>query len=107
EALTVDEVLQRFPSPSLRRYQKEIIVRVVEAFQAGKKCIILAAPTGFGKSYLNTAFASVTRSFYVTPQLALINQIMLDPYLGSRFVEIRGRRNYQCALQPSRRVHVG
>ena len=62
--LTSGTVLENFPSPDLRAYQKEIIVRIVEEFQAGKKCIILAAPTGFGKSYLNTAFASVTRSFY-------------------------------------------
>ena len=105
--LTPEEVLENFPSPTLRPYQKDIVVSVVEAFRAGKKCVILAAPTGFGKSYVNAAFTSVTRSFYATPQLALIDQIMRDPYVRSRFVEIRGRRNYQCFLQPDRRVHVG
>jgi len=105
--LTSEDVLENFPSPMLRPYQKDIVARVVEGFRSGKKCIILAAPTGFGKSYVNAAFTSVTRSFYTTPQLALINQIMKDPYLQGRFVEIRGRRNYQCYLQPNRRVHVG
>ena len=107
EALTADEVLQRFPSPSLRPYQKEIIVRIVEAFQTGKKCVILAAPTGFGKSYVNAAFTSVTHSFYATPQLALLDQIKNDPYLEGRFVEVSGRQNYQCYYQPNRRVNVG
>ncbi|MGA2783486.1 MAG: ATP-dependent DNA helicase [Candidatus Bathyarchaeia archaeon] len=105
--MTADEVLQRFPSPSLRPYQKEIIVRIVEAFQTGKKCVILAAPTGFGKSYVNAAFTSVTHSFYATPQLALLDQIKNDPYLEGRFVEVSGRQNYQCYYQPNRRVNVG
>lgn len=105
--LTPEQVLENFPSPTLRPHQKDVIVSIVDAFQAGKKCIILGAPVGFGKSYLNTTFTSVSRSFYVTPQLALIDQIMRDPYVNSRFVEIRGRRNYQCSLQPDRRVHVG
>lgn len=107
EDLTPKDVLENFPSPTLRAYQNDIMVSAVNAFASGKKCIILAAPTGFGKSYVNAAFASVTRSFYATPQLALIDQIMRDRYLKARFVEIRGRRNYHCFLQPNRRVHVG
>ena len=105
--LTADIVLEHFPSPSLRPYQKEIITRAVDAFRTGKRCVILAAPVGFGKSFVNSAFTSVTRSFYATPQLALIDQIMNDPYLKYRFVEIRGRRNYQCYYPPHRRVDVG
>ncbi len=105
--LTPDIVLEHFPSPSLRPYQNDIITRAVDAFRTGKKCVILAAPVGFGKSLVNTAFTSVTRSFYATPQLALIDQIMSDPYLQHRFVEIRGRRNYRCYYPPHRRVDVG
>ena len=105
--LTSQNVLENFPSPTLRAYQNDIVVSAVNAFASGKRCIILAAPTGFGKSYVNAAFASVTRSFYATPQLVLIDQIMRDRYLKDRFVEIRGRRNYYCSLQPNRRVHVG
>ena len=106
-SLTMDVVLENFPSPTLRTYQKDIIARMIEAFQTGKKCVILAAPTGFGKSYVNAAFTSVTNSFYATPQLALIDQIKNDPYLAGRFIEIRGRQNYQCHYQPHRRVNVG
>jgi len=80
---------------------------MVEAFSSGKKCVILTAPTGFGKSYVNTSFTSVTRSFYATPQLALIDQMLRDPSLRSRFVEIKGRRNYPCHYEPRRSVHVG
>jgi len=91
----------------LRPYQKETIEHMVEAFKSGKKCVILTAPTGFGKSYVNASFASVTRSFYATPQLALIDQMLRDPSLRSRFVEIKGRRNYPCYYEPQRSVHTG
>jgi len=105
--LTSEDVLEAFPSPKLRAYQKEIVTQIVEMFVSGHRCVILAAPTGFGKSYVNAAFASLVPSFYATPQLALIDQIMRDPYLRDRFVEIRGRRNYRCYYQPNRPVHVG
>ena len=105
--LTVQDVLECFPSRSLRPYQKETIEHMVEAFKSGKKCVILTAPTGFGKSYVNASFASVTRSFYATPQLALIDQMLRDPSLRSRFVEIKGRRNYPCYYEPQRSVHIG
>ncbi len=105
--LTLDIVLDSFPSHTLRPYQREILRAGVEAFQSGKKCLLVLAPTGFGKSYVNAALSSVTESFYVTPQLALIDQLLADPNLKSRFVEIKGRQNYRCYYNPQRGVHVG
>lgn len=105
--ISTDDVISNFPSPSLRKNQKRIITEIVDAFQTGKKCVILAAPTGFGKSYVNTAFASITHSFYATPQLTLMKQIQKDPLLQGRFVEIKGRRNYRCYYYPERPVHIG
>ncbi len=105
--LTVRDALEYFPSRSLRPYQKETIEQIVDAFSSGKKCVILTAPTGFGKSYVNASFTSLTRSFYATPQLALISQMLNDRFLRDRFVEIKGRRNYPCYHAPQRTVHVG
>ncbi len=105
--LTDEVVLDHFPSTTMRQYQKALIRGTVQAFQSGKKCVIVTAPTGFGKSYLNAAFTSVTRSFYVTPQLALIDQLLADPNLRGRFVEIKGRQNYRCYYSPQRGVHLG
>jgi len=105
--LSVDDVLSHFPSPTFRRYQKEVIAATVQAYHSGKKCVIVAAPTGFGKSYLAAAFTSVTKSFYVTPQLALIDQLTADLNLRGRFVNIKGRQNYKCHYSPRRGVHVG
>ena len=98
---------ERFPSSSLRRYQKETIERMVEAFASGKKCVILTAPTGFGESYVNSSFTSVTRSFYATPQLALIDQMLRDSALRGRFADIKGRRNYSCYHISQRGVNLG
>jgi len=105
--LTPQDVLDLFPSRTFREHQKETITKMVEAFTSGIKCILLVAPTGAGKSYVNASFTSATRSFYATPQLALIDQIMRDPLLEKRFVEIKGRQNYRCYYNPSRGVHVG
>lgn len=105
--LTAEIVLDSFPSDTLRPYQKEILSSAVQAFQSGKKCVLLIAPTGFGKSFVNAAFSSVTKSFYVTPQLALIDQLLAEPNLQGRFVEIKGRQNYRCYYSPHRGVHVG
>ena len=91
----------------MRKYQKEIIDNAVEAYRSGKKCVIVIAPTGFGKSYVNAAFTSVAKSFYITPQLSLIDQLISDPNLKGRFVEIKGRQNYSCYYSPRRGVHVG
>lgn len=105
--LTPQDVLDLFPSRTFREHQKETITKIVEAFTSEIKCILLVAPTGAGKSYVNASFTSATRSFYATPQLALIDQIMRDPLLEKRFVEIKGRQNYKCYYNPSRGVHVG
>jgi ATP-dependent DNA helicase DinG len=100
-------VLSLFPSGTFRKHQRETITKMVEAFTSGVKCIILAAPTGTGKSYINASFTTATRSFYAAPQLALIEQIMRDPLLKNRFLEIKGRHNYRCHYDQSRGVHVG
>jgi len=105
--LSANDVLTHFPSPTFRRYQKEVITAALQAYQSGKKCVIVIAPTGAGKSYINAAFTSVTKSFYVKPQLALIDQLLADPHLKGRFVSIKGRQNYKCHYSPRRGVHVG
>jgi len=105
--LSADDVLSRFPGPKFRRYQREVINAAVQAYHSGKKCVIVVAPTGAGKSYINASLTSVTKSFYVTPQLALIDQLLSDPNLKGRFVGIKGRQNYKCHYSPRRGVHVG
>jgi Rad3-related DNA helicase len=67
-----------------------------QALNSGKRCILISAPTGLGKSGINTTFCRTMSSFYTTPQNSLIDQILADKFLSKYFVEIKGRQNYQC-----------
>jgi len=77
------------------------------AFNSGVKGILLEAPTGAGKSILNATFCSLWKSFYTTPQLALIDQVQKDKYIGGAFTEIKGRQNYDCYYDPSATCDIG
>jgi len=102
------EVLKLFPMPKFRKYQKETIERIVDEMKTGVKCVLLDAPTGFGKSAVNITFCRAAESaFYITPQLALIDQILKDRYLGRYVTEIKGRQNYFCKFDPAATVDIG
>jgi Rad3-related DNA helicase len=105
---TVQEVLNNFPAPTYRPYQRNTIIRIAELFNSGVKVILLDAPCGSGKSYINTTFCrSFESSFYTTPQLTLIDQILRDKYIGKYFVEIKGRQNYYCPYDFEATVDIG
>lgn len=106
-SLSEQEVLKAFPAKEFRKHQKEAIIKIVSGFNSGIKCVLLDAPTGFGKSYVNTAFNRVLKSFYATPQLTLIDQIRADKNLAKYFIEIKGRQNYYCYHEPSRTCNIG
>ncbi len=92
------ETVNNFPFPKFRQYQREKIVEIVEAFNSGYRWILLETPTGFGKSPVNVALGRTLRSFYITPQNLLLDQLVSDfPDLAL----IKGRRHYVCAEQPS------
>ena len=100
-------MLDAFPAPKFRKYQKETLKAMANAFNSGYKAILLEAPTGAGKSILNATFCSLWKSFYTTPQLALIDQIRRDKYIRDCFVEIKGRQNYDCYYDPAATCDVG
>jgi len=106
-SITPEEAIKLFPAPTFRRYQKEVVKRIAEAFSSGIRCILVEAPTGFGKSYVNATFCRYYKSFYATPQLTLIDQILNDKYLKNIFVEIKGRENYTCAFDFLSTVKTG
>jgi len=95
------EVLNAFPAPEFREYQELTLIKMAEGFNSGVKAVLIDAPTGFGKSLVNTVWCRLTKSFYATPQLALIDQIREDKFIGKCFAEIKGRQNYDCAYDPA------
>ncbi len=106
--LSVYDAYAVFPAPKFRKYQRTVIEKIVEAFNSDFKVILLEAPTGFGKSLVNTTFCRLLKPcFYATPQLSLIDQIKTDKYIGADFVEIKGRQNYYCAYDPKATVDIG
>ena len=106
-SLSRKEVLKAFPSRRFRKYQKETVLKIANAFNSGIKCILLDAPTGSGKSYINTTFCKLMKSFYATPQLTLIDQIIEDKNISKDFVAIKGRQNYICHHESSRTCNIG
>lgn len=98
-----------FPMPSYRKYQKETIDRIIDEFNTGVKCILLDAPTGFGKSGVNVNIGRATteKAFYITPQLALIDQLRKDKNVGRYLVDIKGRQNYSCVKDPVSTCDIG
>jgi len=103
-----NEVLKLFPAPKFRKYQRNTIVRMVDAFNSGVKVVMLDAPTGFGKSIVNTTLGyAMAPSFYVTPQLSLIDQLRRDKYVGKYLTEVKGRQNYKCVYDPYATCDVG
>ena len=99
--------MKAFPAPGFRKYQKAVLKKITEAFNSDIRCVLLDAPTGFGKSLVNSTFCKLMRSFYATPQLSLIQQIKRDPYLKGIFVEIEGRQNYKCHYDTKATVDIG
>lgn len=97
-----------FPAKKYRKYQKETIEKIVDEMQTGVKCVLLDAPTGFGKSPVNiTLCRASTSAFYATPQLTLIDQLIRDKLVGQYITEIKGRQNYFCKYDPAATVDVG
>jgi Rad3-related DNA helicase len=106
-SLSEQEVLKAFPAVKYRKYQKESILKIADAFNSGIKCVLLDAPTGYGKSVVNATFCRLMKSFYATPQLTLIDQIRADKSTAKYFTEIKGRQNYYCYHEPSRTCNIG
>jgi len=105
--VSTEEILKNFPAPEFRKYQKQAVTLINNHFNSGGKVVILEAPTGLGKSLINATFTRTFKSFYVTPQLTLIDQILNDRFLAQYFVEIKGRQNYWCTLDPNATCDVG
>lgn len=93
----LDTIDQCFPKQSYRDGQKRAIEYVCNAFNDGKKVVILECPTGSGKSTIGMTLANmVSRSYYLTITKILQDQLMDD--FGDRVVELKGRNAYPCDL---------
>lgn len=96
------------PLEFFRRYnltprpQQEKVLREVQNAWASKKYFILQCPTGTGKTYIADAIASsVTSAYLLTATLQLQDQYEKS---WDEIVNLKGRSNYRCGINPSFRV---
>jgi len=88
-----------FPFPSFRAGQAEALHLAREAFAAGKRFVVIEAPTGAGKSAIAVTLAREASSAYV-----LTNQkILQDQYVNDfpDLAVLKGRANYECLVAPT------
>jgi ATP-dependent DNA helicase DinG len=88
-----------FPFKTYRKGQKEAIDQAKAAFKAGKRFVVIEAPTGSGKSAIAVTFAREAKSSYIlTAQKILQEQYVRDfPDLSL----MKGRSNYACLVAPT------
>ena len=89
-----DSIFEKlFPFQEARNNQREVIEKIISAYENGKKYVILNAPTGSGKSAIGLTVARYyTCSYFLTSQKVLQEQYYKDfkiPY-------VFGRASYTC-----------
>ena len=76
-----------------RARQKETILKIIDAYQSGKRYVIVNAPVGFGKSAASYTVAQwFNKSYFLTHQKILQDQYLKDfgmPWVASS-------QNYEC-----------
>ena len=85
-----------FSASGYRQYQRETIDGIEDAFDRGKRIVIVEGPTGSGKSHIANAFARQSNSCHlITAQKILQDQYERDfPGMFS----MKGRAAYSCTM---------
>ena len=81
-----DSIFEKlFPFQEPRNNQREVIEKIIQSYENGKKYVILNAPTGSGKSAIGLTVARYyTCSYFLTSQKVLQEQYYKDfkiPYV--------------------------
>lgn len=88
---------RHFPMDDYRDGQKKCIEFALNAFNNGKKIVILECPTGSGKSPIGMTIADmVNRSYYLTITKVLQDQLIND--FSTSLNELKGRNAYPCTF---------
>lgn len=88
-----------WPAPDYRRGQKRIFREAATALFGDYDIdtVIIDAPTGIGKSVINTGLCNcIGQSFMTTPQTALRQQLEDDELLAENYSVLRARSDYTC-----------
>ena len=90
-----DRVREFFPKEEFRDGQEKAIKFACDAFNSGKRIVVLECPTGGGKSTIGMTLANMANSsYYLTVTKILQDQLMSD--FGKDVIELKGRGSYEC-----------
>jgi len=93
-----DGIDEAWPAPEYRSGQKGIFQEAAAALYGDNKfdTVIIDAPTGLGKSVIDTGLCKLADSaFYTTPQKELRRQLENDDLVSDEFEVLRGRADYE------------
>lgn len=89
---------EHFPLENYRQFQRETIVAIINAINAGKRFVIAECPVGSGKSPIAVTLAKMAEeegAYYITTTKLLQDQIETDfPFLAT----LKGRGSYPCSV---------
>lgn len=95
--LELETIDKHFPKQEYREGQRESIEFAINAFNSGKKIVILECPTGSGKSAIGMTLANMVKtSYYLTITKVLQDQLVND--FGDSIIELKGRNAYPCTF---------
>ena len=84
-----------FPFPTFRPYQEETLEKIINAYDSGKRFVVLEAVCGSGKSSYSLALSRYYGSAYIaTPEKHLQKQYYKD--FSDFLTLIQGKSNYPC-----------
>lgn len=90
---------EHFPFANYRKGQREAIEAARAAFKAGKRFVIIEAPTGAGKSAIAITLARQAASAYVLTAQKILQQQYVDDF--PEVSMMKGRSNYPCLIAPT------
>lgn len=102
--LSDEKFREIFPFPQPRANQREIIEKILTAYENGKRYVILNAPTGIGKSAIGY---SVSR-YYGSSNILTSQKVLQEQYYKDfKIPYVLGRANYSCTKNTSLSCELG
>jgi ATP-dependent DNA helicase DinG len=94
---TIDDYIKSFPFPTLREKQSSVLKEIASAFAPDYTCILLEAPTGFGKSAVAIAVARTLGTSYICTST---KDLQSQYARATPFVRVaKGKSNFICAIK--------
>lgn len=88
-----DEIIENFPFKEARHNQLELITEILNAFEDGKRYVILEAGTGTGKSAIAATLGQILQPAYILTMTKQLQRQYADEF---GYAQVKGRNNFSC-----------